>query len=278
VLAAKENIDSVVSDGLSNPGAKQHEGAEEIDENLSRRMPYVSRFRDYFIAIGVAVMTLGQFSEAVTLIEDGYGWISSKVTHSVEYDLLKNVHVGNTHDYIEALLGSAQVSRSVDDGVVANYYCNNKYLLTVFLQEERVVAYTYIPLIADFKPTISLNDGQDWLLQDQTFSSFPASPATYVVDHSKTISYYLENLDGGRSGIINQNYLGKVALGNTEQPQLLVDLNKQDISGSDVDVLELQTKFRDSIRPNLYGSGTLTLALIQKSLLTSAEFSNYFKK
>ena len=266
----KQDIPSELQDALS----QQIE--DQVEEEIAERMPYVSRFRQYFIAVGIAIMTLGQFSEAVTLIEAGLDWASSKVTHTVEYKLLSKVRVGNTESYIEELLGSAQVSRSVEGDIVANYFYDEKYLLTVFLQDSRVVAYTIVPLKNDFTPVIVESDGEDWLLQDDTFSSFPANPKMYMIDHSKTISYYLETLDSGRAGLFNKNYLGRVSLGVSGPSTSLVELNRQEITGSDQQILAVQSQLRSDTYPNLYGAGTLDLEVIQQSLLTSAEFSSYF--
>jgi|GEM_PF-988193 len=257
----------------------EDEVEEEVEEELNRRRVYGSffgNFKGYFIAVAATIMALGQFSEAVTLIQDGVDSLRSRFTNEVEYELLAQVHVGNTESYIEDLLGNPQVSRAITDGVVANYYYHRKFLLTLFFSEQRVIAYTLLPLLEDFDPTIVSGPEQSWALQEFTYSSFPANPKRYMVDHSKTISFYLELLDTGRIGLFVNSYLGNVALATYTPDEHLVGLYEADVMGTEEELLNRQNEFREIERPNLYGEGSLPLDLIQKSLLTEAEFSAFF--
>ncbi|WP_197469912.1 hypothetical protein, partial [Oleiphilus sp. HI0117] len=61
----------------------------------------------------------------------------------------------------------------------------------------------------------------------------------------------------------------------SESP-LLVAFYNQEVHGSDQEVLESQTQLRNSEMPNFYGEGEIGLELIEKSILTGAEFSSYF--
>lgn len=245
-----------------------------------RYFPGFSQFWAKPIAIpGVimaAIVTLGQYSGAVSVIANGLDSLRSTFTHTVEYELLDQVHVSNTESYIESLLGNPQVSRAINDDIVANYFYNDKFLLTVFIKDSRVAAYTIIPLLSDFAPIIIENSGLKWILQESTYSKFPANPKTYLVDHSKTTSYYLESLDTGRAGLFVQNYLGNVSLTSTQETNLHIDLYDREVNGTDEEILKSQTRLREMSRPNLFGMGTLTLELVQKSILTGAEFTSFF--
>ena len=254
----------------------EEEIEEELEEDLKRGREVFSRSKSLFIAIAAAVMTLGQYSEAIALLEDGMNSLLSRFTHTVEYDLLSKIHVNNTELYVENLLGYPQVSREIDKQIVAKYFYKEKYLLTLFVKKSTVIGYTLIPLEGSFKPSIISDNRVDWALQDATFDQFPANPKMYMVDHSKTASYYLEMLDSGRAGLFINIYLGSVSLLGTNNETFLVDLYKQDVSGSDAKALEAQTSLRQFTRPNLYGEGTLDLDMIQKSILTAAEFSRFF--
>ncbi len=252
---------------------------EEVDEELRKHTRHASAmrlFKGYFIAVVATIIALGQFSEAFTLLGDGVNLARTRLTNTVEYDLLSNVHVSNTESYIESLMGNPQISRAINEQVVANYYYNRKFLLTVFIGDQRVVAYTIIPLKEDFKPVILDEDGMEWTLGETNYASFPANPKLYVVDHSKTISYYLESLDTGRAGLFVQNYLGNVSLGPSARNELIIDLYDEEVNGSEEAVLETQTRLREQSRPNLFGMGVFGVDLIQKSILTGAEFTSYF--
>lgn len=278
---AKEQLKAELKKELAQDIADQIEDEveEEVQEEIreyNRSRKALGLFKNYFIAIAATIIALGQFSEAVTLIEAGIDWARSKVTHSVEYELLSQIHVGNTQPYIESLLGYPQVSRTIDANTTANYFENEKFLLTIFLAESRVSGFTVIPLQADFMPEVLAEAGQSWNLQEFTYASFPANPQLYLVDHSKTTSYYLEALDTGRAGLFFKTYLGNVALNTAESSMRLVELYNKDISAGDEEILKAQDSLRSEIKPNLFGLGTLTLEQVQKSILTGAEFSNFF--
>jgi len=252
---------------------------EEVSEELAERSRYaesLDRFKVYFIGIAATIMALGQFSEAVTLIEDGVDSLRSRFTNTVEYGVLSNIHVGNTEAYIEDLIGNAQVSRAIDDEIVADYHYNNKFLLTIFNKDKRVIAYTVIPLVDDFHWEVSNTDEIEWTLQVSTYSEFPANPKLYAVDHSKTASYYIESLDTGRTGLFVNSYLGNVSIGDRSQSMSVIALYNKEVTGTDEEIFTAQTKLRESTSPNLFGAGKLDLELIQKSILTGAEFSSYF--
>ena len=55
-----------------------------------------------------------------------------------------------------------------------------------------------------------------------------------------------------------------------------MELYEKEVHGSDEEIAALQNKLRGKTRPNLFGQGRVKLALIEKSLLTAAEFESYF--
>ncbi len=262
---------------LSN--AIQSKVEQEVEEELKKTSLYSAALHSswkYFIAVAATIMALGQFSEAVTLIEDGVTSLRSRFTNSVEYERLSRVHVGNTESYIDNLLGNPQVSKAINDNIVAKYYFDEKFLLTVFIDDQRVTAYTAIPFVEDFRPTIVEEEDFSWVLLSSTYASFPANPKLYMVDHSKTASYYIEILDTGRTGLFLQNYLGNVAFGASADNSLVVDLYNKEVTGTPEEILETQNRLRKKLAPNLYGIGKLELELVQRSILTGAEFATYF--
>jgi len=278
---ARDNLKAELMSELSGEIEEQvqAEVQEEVSEELAERSRYeetLGRFKVIFFAIAATIMALGQFSEAVTLIQDGIDSLRSKFTNTVEYELLSNIHVGNTEAYIEDLLGSAQVSKTINDDIVADYHFNDKFLLTIFNKERRVIAFTIVPLVEDFKWVVREADEIQWTLMESTYSNFPGNPKLYVVDHSKTASYYLESLDTGRTGLFVNSYLGNVAIGSLPQTEAIVSLYRNEITGTDEEIFASQSQLRASTKPNLFGAGKLGLELIQKSLLTGAEFSSFF--
>jgi hypothetical protein len=271
---SREQLKSELKEEISKDIQKKIE--EEVQEELEESKPVFSKFKGTFIAFLAIIMALGQYSEAVSLIRDGIDTIQSEFTNEIEYDILSKIHVGNTAPYMESLLGSAQVSRSINAEVNANYYYDDKYLLTLFFKESRVIAFTFLPLVDDFYPAVVSSDKNSWQLGQGNFMDFPANPKTYIIDHAKTASYYLESLKKGRTGLFVNSYLGKVTYTAASEPSQIAALYKEEVYGEDKVILKLQTQLRKTEIPNFYGEGELSLELIEKSILTGAEFNSYF--
>ena len=257
-------------------GEIQEAVEDEVQEELAENSVFFSKFKGTFIAFLAIIMALGQYSEALALIKDGIDTIQSEFTHEIEYETLSKIHVGNTLDYMESLLGSAQVSKSINKDIDASYFYNSKYLLTLFSKDQRVIAFTVLPLVADFQPELMQASQIQWTLGSANFKSFPANPQTYVIDHAKTASYYLESLDKGRTGLFVQTYLGKVSYSAESESAQLVKLYQKEVHGTDEEILKVQKQLRETETPNFYGEGELGLELIEKSILTGAEFNSYF--
>lgn len=222
------------------------------------------------------VIALGEYTEAVSLINEARENILIQFTNDLEYETLGKIHVGNTVTYIEDLVGSPQVSRAIDDSTVANYFYHEKYFLTLFYREKRIAAYLVVPLKDDFQLPVLETENESLELSDFTYSDYPANPTHYVIDHSKTSSYYMEILDSGRSGLFVNTYLGNVTYGIDEHPTVIAELYEKEVHASDEEIATLQTKLRSNTLPNFFGQGLVELELIEKSLLTAAEFESYF--
>jgi len=258
----------------------ESEMKEEIKENrlnsfISGQF-FFSKFKGSFITFLAIIIALGEYSEAVALINDGTKTIQSEFTNDLEYDVISKIHVGNTVSYMESILGNPQVSRMINEDVNANYFYDDKYLLTLFYKNTRIVAFTVLPLVEDFHPEVTKTASSQWILGKANFLSFPANPQSYTVDHATTASYYLESFDKGRTGFFVQSYLGKVSYTIESVSTQIVELYNTDVHGIDREVLKLQTKLRQTEIPNFYGEGELGLELIEKSILTGAEFNSYF--
>ncbi len=230
-----------------------------------------------FFGVLAVTIALGEYSEAVALIGDGVNALRSAFTHDVEYELLDKIHVGNTQPYIEGLLGHPQVSKAVGDDLTANYFYHDKFLLTAFFRDARVVAYSVLPLIEGFEPALSSTSTRLHLGQF-SYADYPANATAYMLDHSKTVSYYLENLESGRAGLFVNQYLGNVVYGSGAHPDLVGTFYDLEVRGEEAKAVESQELLRQSAKPNFYGQGEVGVEFVEKSLLTEAEFRQYFGK
>jgi hypothetical protein len=233
--------------------------------------------RTLFFGVVALIMALGQFSEAVSLIGDGWRSLKSQFTNSVEYSALAKLHVGNTESYAQSLFGEAQVSRKINDQITANYYYQKKMLLTLFIKDSRISAFTVLALKEGFSPRVDTITGKDLTLGNFTYAQYPAMPTVYLDDNSKSDSFYLESLEAGQIGLHFKRYLGSIRYGTGKPSPLIQQFYKLDLTGSDTKALaKAQNALRTDVKPNFYGAGELGIELIEKSLLTDAEFTNYF--
>lgn len=246
---------------------------------LFQRPDFISSYektKTFFFGLFALTIALGSYSEAIALIGDGWDSVKSQFTHEVEYETLAKIHVGNTVVYAENLIGSPQVSRDIAEGVVANYFYNDKFLLTLFYQNDRIAAYTVLPLMPDFQPRIYAAEKKSLHLGQFNYAQFPGNATHYLIDHSKTASYYLERLELGRAGLFVNSYLANVEYRNTQQSELIPALYEKEVHGTDDEIIASQGGLRNSLVPNLYGEGELGIEYIEKSLLTDAQFNAYF--
>lgn len=219
---------------------------------------------------------LGTFSDASLLINDLRIELMSIFTNTYEYETIGKIHVGNTVSFVEEMVGEPQVSRGLGDGVSANYFFSDKYLLTLFYKDERVGAYTVLPLRDDFAPDISGLSDSIGAIGEFTYSQLPAPPEHFLLDDSRTASYYIESVDTERSGRFLDLYMANLFYGVGGTGPKISALYKKSVYGTDEEIDALLKDLRGSVHPNMFGRGELPLAKIEKSLLTTAEFKDYF--
>lgn len=223
------------------------------------------------------IVALGQYSEAVSLIDDARDAITRRFTNTIEYGLISRVHIGNTRDYILELAGTPQVSKTIDADTTANYFYNDKFLLTLFFRQQRVSAYLLIALQEGFTPP--LDRQSDFALGEFSYAQFNNSPADYSIDHSRTNTFYLEVQPHGSSALYLNSYLGNVDYGSGQvDPEQLNALYRAEVYGQADNETAVLQQFRKSAHPNVFGRGELTLAAVEASLLSATQFHNYFSR
>ena len=227
-----------------------------------------------FLAI---VIALGEYAEAVSLVTNAVDVIERKLTNKLEYETLSKFHVGNTRAYTESLVGVPQMSRQVNENVVANYFYLDKDLLTVFYHDQQLVAYLVLPLLEGFSPQVPqlAAAGVKGLCQFHYHDS-GVVPASFSLDNAKTNSYYLESIDGGYAGLLSQTYLANLNAAGTTAAAFTERLYQQQVFGEDAQTAELLQTLRKDVTPNVYGEGVLSLEQFARGLLTPAELKAYF--
>ena len=206
------------------------------------------------------MIALGEYTEAIGLVNDAVAYVQRQYTNDLEYELIESLHVGNTVAYAESKTGSPQVARIIDEHTVANYFYLEKCLLTVFYRNNQVAGYTVLALEPGFEPATYHVGANTERLGAFYFSDISAIAAGYTVDYSKAASYYLEQLESGYSGLLTKGFLGYIAYGVEGQAEATAGLYQQQVYGTDEEIAPLLAELRAAIKPNFYGEGDVTLA------------------
>lgn len=253
--------------------------AEQEPQNQEASPTRINRLTkvviNYFVPMCLFVISLGSFSEAFILVNDFSDMLKTKFSNSVEYETLDSIKVGNTAAYIEDMIGAPRVIKPVGEDLEANYYFNDKYLLAIFYQKERVTAYTVVSLVDSLKPELPWDSSKN--LADDAFARFASVPDDHLVDVGSTNNVYIETIDTGVHGMFLNAYLGSIKYGSGDfDDARLTTLNRNALQGDDEALFSSLAAYREIAQPNFYGQGDLTIDQLHLSLLTPAELSGYF--
>ncbi len=252
----------------------------EIEATGSKKIKKhpVRQFIDsVFLPTGVAIISLGSFSEAFILVDDFITMIKTRLSNEFEYQLLEDINVGNTLEYVEEILGSPAVVKELDGSYEVKYYIQEKFLLTAYYNGERVDAYTVISLKGDFSPEIPWLEDQG--LGESLLSNLNEQPLEYSFDNARTNRFFIESSTTELKGLFQSAYIGTIQYGKGELDQGSLDnLYDQEVFGSEEETLLQIKNLRSKTYPNFYGEGELDLETINKGLLSNGEFLNFFGK
>ncbi len=237
--------------------------------------PVKSFVQTVFIPVCVFIISLGSFSEAFILMGDFKNVLKSTFSNDFEYETLGAIHVGNTEAYVEDLVGAPAATKKLSDSLQANYYLDGKYLLTAYVNDGRVEAYTVVSNVEGFSPLLPWHENKELL--SGSFSTLGDAPQSFAFDHANTNSFFIELSVSELSGLFQNAYLGAVQYGVSSVGQeRLAELYNAEVYGTEDETLEKINEFREGVIPNLYGQGELEIELIQKGLLSNGEFLKFF--
>ena len=222
-------------------------------------------------ALSLPVIALGNFSEAVMIVEDSVDRVVSTFTNLPEYEDLSFLRAGIDRDYAREIFGMPQVSKDLGAGLSAEYYFHKKYLLTLLVKSGEVTAFTVISLQEGFAPQVF----DDWggPLGEFTFASLKGMPGDFVVDWTKNSALYLELVNLGGGSLNQKAYAGWVNYGAGAEAAGLSALYKSVLTGEATE--SSRNSVREAVRPNLYGWGHLSLADIRNSILGPTDLAHY---
>lgn len=222
-------------------------------------------------ALSLPVIALGNFSEAVMIVEDTVDRVVSAFTNIPEYDDLSYLRAGISRDYAREIFGTPQVNRDLGDGLSAEYYFDNKYLLTLLVRSGEVSGFTVISLQEGFSPQAF----DDWggPLGEFTFAALKGLPGDFLVDWGKNSAVYLETVNLGGNSLNQKAFAGWVNYGAGSEVAGLADLYQSVLTGEES--ASQRTRVRESTRPNLFGWGRVGLDDIRQSILSPSDLGHY---
>ncbi|MGO3295657.1 MAG: ETEC_3214 domain-containing protein [Marinobacter sp.] len=222
-------------------------------------------------ALTLPVIALGNFSEAVFLVESATDRAISTFTNIPEYKDLSYLRSGISLDYAREIFGTPQVGRNLERDLSAEYYFNKKYLLTLLVKSGEVTGFTVISLQEDFAPPVFGEWGGD--LGEFTFAELKGMPAEFVADWTKNSATYLESVNLGGGSLNQKAFAGWVNYGDGSRVQGLAELYRSVLLGGDSDAL--RTTLRESTKPNVYGWGNVSLEDLTASILSPTDLGHY---
>ncbi|UUO22655.1 hypothetical protein FGD67_05260 [Colwellia sp. M166] len=238
-------------------------------------------FKDKFLFVAIAIMALGQWSDSKELAQEAYVAVISNFTHKYEYEALNKINIGSNMEYISQQIGFPQLikkSKYIDDISFA-YYLNEKYILTLILQDSRVTAYTISALADDFTPNNLLNkkpSENKISVADNT-----QNMTDFTLDYNN-VDFFLTREELGKDKLFMNQYFGAIGYKkniniSAEELRKLYDevnLEEDNSKVTQTRALNISQKARN----NFFGAGEVDLSVIADSVLTNFEYSFYYKQ
>lgn len=238
-------------------------------------------FKDKFLFVAIAIMALGQWSDSKELAQEAYVTVISNFTHKYEYEALNKINIGSNMEYISQQIGSPQLikkSKYIDDISFA-YYLNEKYILTLILQDSRVTAYTISALEDDFAPNNLLNkqpSENKVSVADNTHNM-----TDFTLDNNN-VDFFLTREELGKSKLFMNQYFGAIGykkninISAAELRELYDEVNLEEANSKKIQTHALEISHK--ARNNFFGAGEVDLSVIADSVLTNFEYSFYYKQ
>ncbi|EGM76721.1 hypothetical protein Rhein_3188 [Rheinheimera sp. A13L] len=237
---------------------------------------FFKNIRSAAFTLAAIILTVGQWADFRDVVTSAYEGFVTHFTDQVELKQLSHVRVGANLPYLESIFGPAKLIKvnQTHSKSQYRYYNNDKFLLTLAVENQRVTAYQIVSLLDGFQPVISFSKASLNLTPLHTMQKFDGVFTTDTVN----LRYYLEQATLGREGMFFALQLGFVEYGSATQAYPQLDqINEKMMQGSDDEqLLGTIESLRKMLIPNVYSVGELSLEQAADMLLTRYEFHAYF--
>lgn len=255
---------------------EQHTGSQTEEESAEKK----KSLYDYFIAIALGLMAIGQWSDTKDIAIEAWQLTMSNFTHKYEYESLEHINVGSNLNYIANYMGQPKLIKKskFHENLSFAYFLEEKFILTLIIESDRVNGYTITSLVDDFVPNQLLSKEKQQNVG--TIADKYVNFQDFTLDYNN-IEYLLVSEQLGKEKLYVNQYFGHVGYHrsgdalNTKIRGIYDQLNLDEENPAVLaEVKQLTTK----VTNNFYGVGEVNLSVIADSVLTNFEYSLYYKK
>lgn len=263
------------------------ESTQEHNESDVEKTSTWKKIQNTIMMIAALMISAGQFSDTKEIVKSSYESIIEHFTHSLQYELLEKIHIGNSIDYVKSLVGEPNVIKrsKINADVRFQYYNEGKFNLTLISSDGRLVGYSVFVQEDGFSPTIPFSED----IGSQSIANAHKTQGVYSFDVGN-LEYYIESQDLGKQQMFLTLMRGYVEYGASPTKirngvdykktvtSLIEELDQQATFSENDDALSsVLSNLRKAIYPNFYAVTELEPAIIAEALLTRYEYQMFTK-
>ena len=125
---------------------------DKVELHNQKISAITNRLPTWLVSLVLLFVGLGNFTDSIELMKNVYESISSKFSNQVEYDRTRHVRAGLNLAYVQDYIGEPQLLKELEGGLQVRYYIDEKYLISLYTQGERVSAYLIFAREDHFQP------------------------------------------------------------------------------------------------------------------------------
>jgi hypothetical protein len=234
---------------------------------------FKDKLKEIIILVSIMMIAVGDLGGFKDVVFESYENIVSNFTHQFEYDNLEQIHVGSNFRFLKHKLGEPQLIKSAKyiDDIQFNYYLNEKYILALFVNNDRVVGYSVTALQSDFMPTSLVDNNKE---QSAVLTDFTRLANTAGVDVNN-VTYLVLGQQLGPKMLYNTHVKGVIdySLSKLDRNKLNTLLIAQNEDTLDIERVKA---LASGLKSNFYALTEYDVSLVSDSILTLREYQFYY--